>query len=134
MTTAIRLMTAILGLLTVCTAFAQESASDSLARQVEDTERAFARTMADRDFEGFTAFLAEEAVFFSGKTPLRGKQRVAETWKAYFEGPEAPFSWGPELVVVLDSGTLAHSSGPVRDPAAIASVKARYEVAGRSLE
>ena len=117
MITAIRLTTAILGLLTACAAFAQESASDGPTRQVEDTERAFARTMADRDFDGFKAFLAEETVFFSGNTPLRGSKLVADTWKAYFEGPEAPFSWEPELVVVLDSGTLALSSGPVRTPA-----------------
>jgi len=117
MTTTNRLMTAILGLLFACAAFPQESGPDGLARQVEDTERAFARTMADRDFDAFTAFLAEETVFFSGKTPLRGSQRVADTWKAYFEGPEPPFSWEPELVVVLDSGTLALSSGPVRNTA-----------------
>ena len=36
-----------------------------------DTERAFARTMAMRDHVVFTGFLAEEAVFFSGRV-LRG--------------------------------------------------------------
>lgn len=30
---------------------------------------------------------------------------------------QAPFSWDPETVVVLASGTLALSSGPVRNPA-----------------
>jgi len=34
----------------------------------------------------------------------------------FFAGPDAPFSWRPELVEVLDSGTLALTSGPVRDP------------------
>ena len=29
---------------------------------------------------------------------------------------EAPFSWSSAEVEVLDSGTLAHSSGPVFDP------------------
>lgn len=96
---------------------AQDPMPDQLRKEVEDTERAFARTMADRDHEAFVAFLAEEAVFFSGNTPLPGKQQVADAWKPYFEGPDAPFSWGPELVVVLDSGTLALSSGPVVDPA-----------------
>lgn len=37
-------------------------------------------------------------------------------WKRFYEKPEAPFSWEPETVQVLDSGTLALSSGPVRDP------------------
>jgi ketosteroid isomerase-like protein len=41
---------------------------------------------------------------------------VAEGWKPFFEGAAAPFSWEPETVEVLDSGSLALSSGPVRDP------------------
>lgn len=89
---------------------------EELQQQVADTERAFAKTMAQRDFEGFVSFLSDEAVFFSGETPLRGKQKVADTWKSYYEQPDAPFSWKPETVVVLESGTLALSSGPVLDP------------------
>ncbi len=85
-------------------------------REVADTERAFARTMADRDHAAFTSFLSEEAVFFSGETPLRGKQAVAGAWKRFFEKPAAPFSWRPQAVEALDSGTLALSTGPVFDP------------------
>jgi len=110
---------ACLTLLMVGTSIAQQPDHEQLRQQVEDTERAFARSMADRDHEAFTSFLSEETIFFSGSTPLRGKQKVADTWKPYFEGPEAPFSWEPETVVVLDSGTLAMSSGPVRDPAGV---------------
>lgn len=106
-----------LGLLVACTLFAQEPTPDQLRQQVEDTERAFARTMADRDHDAFMTFLAEETVFFSGTSPLRGKQRVAETWKPFFDGADAPFSWEPDQVVVLDSGTLALSTGPVFSPA-----------------
>lgn len=88
-----------------------------LEREVADTERAFARTMADRDHAAFTDFLADEAVFFSGAAPLRGKAAVAAYWKRFYEPREAPFSWQPERVEVLDSGTLAMSTGPVFDPA-----------------
>ena len=88
-----------------------------LARQVADTERAFARTMANRNHAAFVAFLAPDAIFFSGAKALRGSQAVAEAWKRLYEGPSAPFSWKPETVEVLDSGTLALSSGPVFDPA-----------------
>ena len=45
----------------------------------------------------------------------RGKQAVADAWKHFFAG-RAPFSWAPETVAVLQSGDLALSSGPVRDP------------------
>jgi ketosteroid isomerase-like protein len=98
---------------TVC---AQESSPAQLRQQVEDTERAFAASMADRDYAAFTQFLSDEAVFFSGESVLHGKQEVAAAWKPYFDGAEAPFAWEPQVVEVLDSGTLALSSGPVYDP------------------
>lgn len=91
-------------------------APEDLRQQVEDTERAFAKTMADRDHDAFMSFLSEEAVFFSGPNATSGKQQVAELWKPLYEGPDAPFSWEPEQVVVLDSGTLALSTGPVSSP------------------
>ena len=89
----------------------------ALRREVLETERAFAKTMADRDHAAFTTFLAKETVFFSGEKPLRGAEAVAAWWKKHYEAKEAPFSWEPEQVEVLDSGTLALSTGPVRDPA-----------------
>ena len=106
-----------LALLVAVTAAAAGGDLEQLRQQVEDTERAFAETMARRDHDAFRTFLAEEAVFFSGATALRGRRQVAEAWQSYFEGPEAPFSWEPETVVVLDSGSLALSAGPVRDAA-----------------
>lgn len=87
-----------------------------LKQQVADTERAFAATMAKRDHQAFASFLADEAIFYNGPKVLRGKDTVAAEWKPLYEKPEAPFSWEPDQVEVLDSGTLAHSSGPVRDP------------------
>jgi ketosteroid isomerase-like protein len=89
----------------------------ALREQVFATERAFAQTMAQRDFDAFTSFLSAEAVFFTGPTPLRGKAQVAAGWKRFFEAKEAPFRWEPAEVEVLDSGSLALSSGPVHDPA-----------------
>ena len=94
---------------------AGESNAD-LASQVRQAEQAFAKTMADRDHAAFVVFLSSEAIFIGGKGPLRGSKAVAEAWKPFFEGPQAPFSWEPELVEVLDSGTIALSTGPVRDP------------------
>jgi ketosteroid isomerase-like protein len=90
---------------------------DALARQVADTERAFARSMAERDHAGFVRHLSDQAVFFSGPGKvLQGKAAVAAGWKRFYEGKDAPFSWAPDHVVVLGDGTLAHSTGPVLDP------------------
>lgn len=87
-----------------------------LTRQVTETEKAFAATMARRDFAAFQTFLSEEAIFDGGREPLRGKAAVAAAWQGYFKGERAPFSWDPDRVVVLDSGKLAQSGGPVLDP------------------
>ena len=88
---------------------------DSIAARVRAREQAFARTMADRDHAAFAGFVSEEAVFV-GLGTLRGRKAVAEGWKPLFEGPKAPFSWQPETVEVIDSGTLALSRGPVFQP------------------
>ena len=61
-----------------------------LQQQVRDTETAFAKTMTDRDHRAFVSFLADEAVFFSDGKVLRGRQQVADGWKALYEKPDAP--------------------------------------------
>jgi len=81
--------------------------------EVVATERAFAKTMADRDFKGFESFLASEAIFFSGSTVEHGSAEIVAAWKPYFTNPTAPFSWLPDNVQVLPSGKLALSTGPV---------------------
>ncbi|HSW23035.1 MAG TPA: nuclear transport factor 2 family protein, partial [Burkholderiaceae bacterium] len=73
--------------------------------------------MAERDFAAFARHLSEHAVFWSGSKVLRGKAAVLEGWRRFYEGPQAPFSWEPDEVVVLGDGTLALSTGPVRDAA-----------------
>jgi len=86
-----------------------------LARQVFVAESSFAHTMAARDHAAFASFIAADAIFFGRQGALRGKAAVAEAWAPFFAGPDAPFSWRPDVVEVLDSGTLALTSGPVRD-------------------
>ena len=89
----------------------------ALREQVLTAERAFAKTMADRDFAGFTTFISGEAIFFTRTKALRGKEEISTFWKRFYEEKEAPFSWEPAEVQVLDSGVLALSTGPVRNPA-----------------
>lgn len=100
-------------LLCGCRTVARPGDLVSLQRQVMETERAFARSMANRDHRAFTSFLADEAIFFSGDSALRGKAAVAEGWRPFFESAAPPFSWEPDQVQVLESGALALSTGPV---------------------
>jgi ketosteroid isomerase-like protein len=86
-----------------------------LSRQVFAAESSFAATMANRDSNAVARFVAPEAVFFGRSTAMHGKTAVLDGWRAFFVGPDAPFSWKPETVEVLASGTLAHRSGPVHN-------------------
>jgi ketosteroid isomerase-like protein len=97
-----------------CTAPAETNLE--LKEQVRKAETAFAKSMADRDHAAFATHVAEDAVFFGSRGVQRGKAAVVTGWKPLFDGPQAPFSWSPAEVEVLDSGTLAMSSGPVLDP------------------
>ena len=87
----------------------------ALEAEVAATETAFAKTMSDRDLAAFSSFVSDEAVFFTGPQPLRGKSAVVAYWQRWYTDKQPPFSWRPEKVEVLDSGTLALSTGPVFD-------------------
>lgn len=92
------------------------TALETARAEVFAAERAFARSMAARDIAAFGCLIADDTLFFGGGKVLRGKAAVLEGWKAFFDGPAAPFSWEPDQVEVLDSGQLALSTGPVRNP------------------
>lgn len=90
-----------------------------LATPVEEVRRAeigFAKAFADRDKAKFFSYVAEDATFLGSLSTSIGKQQVIERWSRFFEGPQAPFSWGPERVSVSADGTLGLSTGPVHDP------------------
>jgi ketosteroid isomerase-like protein len=116
MTRAILLALAAALLPAALPAQASPAALTALTRQVFVAESSFAATMGQRDSAAFARFIAPDAVFFGEKEVLRGKSAVVERWSRFFAGPDAPFSWRPEKVEVLDSGGLALSTGPVHDP------------------
>ena len=87
-----------------------------LTEQVRATEIAFAKTLADRDVKTFTSMIAPDVIWLADK-PLRGPDEVLTRWQKFFDAPQAPFSWSPELVEVQEGGKLALSTGPVFDAA-----------------
>ncbi len=92
------------------------SSTTGLEETVAARERAFARTMAQRDLAAFGGFVSLEAVFLNGHAALVGRAAVVQRWAKLFDGPDAPFDWWPDTVAVLASGRLALTSGPVFDP------------------
>lgn len=106
-------------LMMLCASFAGVSAAEDLAAlagQVRATEVAFAKTLADRDAKAFRAMIAPDVIWLADQ-PLRGPDQVLTRWQKFFDAPQPPFSWAPELVEVQEGGKLALSTGPVLDPA-----------------
>jgi ketosteroid isomerase-like protein len=99
-------------------AAALPSAADlaAAAAEVRAAEIAFASTMADRRLDRFAEFVAEDAVF-NGNKPHIGRAAVVQTWKGFFDGPQAPFSWAPDAVAASADGRFAVSTGLARDAA-----------------
>ena len=110
-----RFVLGLVAVLNVASVGLAAGAERDLAAEVRAAERAFAKTMADRDLKSFSGYVSEEGVFFGRTGPLRGRAAVVEAWKRFFEAKDAPFSWEPEVVEVLGSGALALTSGPVHD-------------------
>jgi len=111
-----KLCAVLVGFMVMVVTMESSMAESELSSVVEAREIAFAKTMADRDFGAFSTFVSSEAIFFNGNEPLRGKDAVNAAWAGFFKEPQAPFSWHPDTVEVLDSGQLAISSGPVHSP------------------
>lgn len=101
----------------------------ALVAQVTAAEQAFARSMANRDVGEFQTFIADDAVFFNGPDAVVGKAAVVESWRRFFQPGPPPFAWQPDQVVVLGSGDLALSMGPVTD--ASGKVTARFNTVWR---
>jgi ketosteroid isomerase-like protein len=116
-----RLVTSLFALMVAaplaCAADAPPVAAAALAEQVRATEIAFAKTLAERDAGKFVSMIAPDIIWLAGDKTLRSPQEVLASWQKYFDAPQAPFSWAPELVEVQPGGQLALSTGPVTNAA-----------------
>jgi hypothetical protein len=76
-------------------------ASLSIKEQVIATERAFAKTTADRNQPQFSRFISAEAVFFSREDPLRGESKIVDGWLKKNKRPAVrrafDFGWGTRI-------------------------------------
>ena len=70
--------------------------------------------MAERDFAAFGRYVADGLRVLLGQHALRGRAAVLAAWKPFFDGAEAPFSWEPDQVEVLDSGRARALDGARR--------------------
>jgi ketosteroid isomerase-like protein len=76
-------------------------------------EIGFSQSTENRDIQAFRSFIDADARFVSNEV-LRGVDAVAEAWAVFFTNPGPTIRWRPEVIEVLENGTLALSRGPYR--------------------
>lgn len=84
-----------------------------LSDDVRCREIGFSKSAEERNIEAFRSFIDADARFVSN-TVLRGVDAVAEAWAVFFTEDGPSIRWRPQIIEVLDNGTLALSRGPYR--------------------
>ena len=86
---------------------------DPVRNAVLCAEVGFSRTVENRDFDAFMAFLDPEVRFVTGRIS-RGSEEVGQGWAGFFKDDGPKMRWRPSIVEVVSNGTLAISRGPYR--------------------
>lgn len=85
------------------------------AEEVRAAELAFSKKFEQRDFDGFFAMVADDAVFNDRFRSMIGRKAVMEGWGPLLKSPKPSMTWGPDRTVVNGDGTLGLSYGPIYD-------------------
>ena len=108
MKTIIHLLKALL-LSTLLATQAMADASD----EVRCHEIAFSQSVENQDIDAFTSLIDPDARFVAGSVS-RGIAEVANAWAVFFSADGPKIKWRPQIVEVIENGTLALSRGPYR--------------------
>jgi ketosteroid isomerase-like protein len=82
-----------------------------LQESLRETETAFAASVANKDWDQFAGFIADEAIFVSGAVQ-HGKQAILDGWAVFFQEGAPKLVWKPEVVEIQDDGELGMTRGP----------------------
>ncbi len=88
-----------------------EPADDVRCREIN-----FSQSVENQDIDAFRSFIDVDARFI-GSGVLRGVDQVAQAWSVFFTTDGPRIKWRPQIVEVLENGTLALSRGPFKSVA-----------------
>jgi len=97
-------------LLFLCLASASAAMADA-ADDVRAQEVLFSQSVESKDATAFREFIDADARFV-GDGVSRGPEAVAAAWSEFFAADGPRIKWRPQIVEVLQDGTLALSRGP----------------------
>jgi|GEM_PF-892762 len=92
----------------VCT-----TANADLVDDVRCREIGFSKSVERQDMASFRSHIDADARFVGAKV-RKGVDSIAEGWSVFFKGDGPTIKWRPQIVEVLENGTLALSRGPYR--------------------
>jgi ketosteroid isomerase-like protein len=87
--------------------------ASELADTVRCTEIAFSVSAETRDADSFASFIDEDARFV-GASVSRGPTEIMAAWSPYLVEGGYSIKWRPQIVEILEDGSLALSRGPYR--------------------
>jgi ketosteroid isomerase-like protein len=89
------------------------TAAADLADEVRCREIGFSISAEKRDAEEFASFIDADARFV-GSSVTRGPAAIADAWSVFLTDGGPAIKWRPQIIEVLEDGTLALSRGPYR--------------------
>ncbi len=94
-------------------AFRAAEASADVADEVRCHEIAFSQSVENQSLDTFVSLIHHDARFVGGSVS-RGVEEIAKTWAIFFSADGPKIMWRPQIVEVIENGTLALSRGPYR--------------------
>jgi ketosteroid isomerase-like protein len=89
------------------------TAGADLVDDVRCREIGFSQSVENQDIDAFRSFIDADARFVSGSV-LQGVDQVANAWSVFFTSDGSTIKWRPQIIQVLENGTLALSRGPYK--------------------
>jgi ketosteroid isomerase-like protein len=93
--------------------FFSSTALADLADEVRCREIGFSKSAEARDAESFASFIDADARFV-GSSVTHGPAAIAKAWSVFLSDGGPAIKWRPQIIEVLEDGTLALSRGPYR--------------------
>jgi len=98
-------------LISIITCLMAGAAIADLQEDVRCREISFSKSAEHRDLAVFRSHIDVDARFVAA-TVLRGVDDIAQGWSVFFTSDGPTIKWRPQVVEVLEDGTLALSRGP----------------------
>ena len=89
------------------------TAGADLVDDVRCREIGFSQSVENQDIEVFRSFIDADARFVGGSVS-QGVDQVAKAWSVFFTMNGPTIKWRPQIIQVLENGTLALSRGPYK--------------------